>query len=187
MQLGMCKVEALLKLHRLDDAQSKLLEVPKAEPFPASCSFSGIACEAYTYFVKAQIEMALGRFENAVMAAEKASKIDPRSNEVAMLHNTVTLVARARVRGNDLYKSERYTEASSAYAEGLRLDPCNAILYCNRAACWFKLGMWERSVEDCNQALRFQPRYTKPLLRRAACNNKVHKKPVRLVWLVVCA
>ncbi|KAL0715278.1 hypothetical protein Bca4012_064600 [Brassica carinata] len=63
-QLGMCKVEALLKLHRLDAAQSKLLEAPKVEPFPASCSptrFSGMACEAYTYFVKAQIEMALGR------------------------------------------------------------------------------------------------------------------------------
>lgn len=60
----MCKIEALLKLHRLDDAQSKLLEVPKVEPFPVSCSqtrFSGMACEAYTYFVKAQIEMALGR------------------------------------------------------------------------------------------------------------------------------
>lgn len=118
------------------------------------------------------------RFENAVMAAEKASQIDPRSNEVAMLHNTVTIVARARVRGNDLYKSERYTEASSAYAEGLRLDPCNAILYCNRAACWFKLGMWERSIEDCNQALRFQPSYTKPLLRRAALNCKVLKETV---------
>ncbi|CAL9218796.1 unnamed protein product [Arabidopsis halleri] len=177
-QLFMCKVEAFLKLHRLDDAQSKLLEVPKVEPFPVSCSqtrFSGMACEAYTYFVKAQIEMALGRFENAVMAAEKASQIDPRCNEVAMLHNTVTLVARARARGNDLYKSERYTEASSAYAEGLRLDPCNAILYCNRAACWFKLGMWERSIEDCNQALRYQPCYTKPLLRRAASNSKMER------------
>jgi hypothetical protein len=63
-QLFMCKVEAFLKLHRLDDAQSKLLEVPKVEPFPVSCSqtrFSGMACEAYIYFVKAQIEMALGR------------------------------------------------------------------------------------------------------------------------------
>ncbi|KFK35711.1 hypothetical protein AALP_AA4G027100 [Arabis alpina] len=177
-QLVMCKVEALLKLHRIDDAQLKLLEVPKVEPFPVSCSqtrFCGMACEAYTYFVKAQVEMALGRFENAVMTAEKASQIDPRSNEVAMLHNTVTLVARARVRGNDLYKSERYTEASSAYAEGLRLDPCNAILYCNRAACWFKLGMWERSIEDCNQALRYQPSYTKPLLRRAASNSKMER------------
>ena len=64
MQLAMCKVEALLKLHRLDAAHSKLLEVPKVEPFPASCSqsrFSGMACEAYTHFVKAQVEMALGR------------------------------------------------------------------------------------------------------------------------------
>ncbi|XP_010479885.1 PREDICTED: TPR repeat-containing thioredoxin TTL1-like [Camelina sativa] len=177
-QLFMCKVEAFLKLHRLDDAQSKLLEAPRVEPFPVSCSqtpFSGMACEAYTYFVKAQIEMALGRFENAVIAAEKASQIDPRCNEIAMLHNTVTLVARARARGNDLYKSERYTEASSAYAEGLRLDPCNAVLYCNRAACWFKLGMWERSIKDCNKALRYQPRYTKPLLRRAASNSKMER------------
>ncbi|CAN8321637.1 unnamed protein product [Cochlearia groenlandica] len=177
-QLVMCKVEALLKLHRLDDAQSNLIEVPKVDPFPVSCSqtlFSGMVCEAYTYFVKAQTEMALGRFENAVTAAEKASQIDPRSNEVTMLHNIVTLVGRARNRGNDLYKSERYTEASSAYAEGLRLDPCNAVLYCNRAACWFKLGMWERSIEDCNQALRFQPSYTKPLLRRAASNSKMER------------
>lgn len=60
----MCKVEAFLKLHRLDDAQLRLFEVPKVEPFPVSCSqtrFCGMACEAFTYFVKAKIEMALGR------------------------------------------------------------------------------------------------------------------------------
>ncbi|CAN8288874.1 unnamed protein product [Cochlearia groenlandica] len=64
LKLVMCKVEALLKLHRFDDAQPKLLEVPNVEPVPASCSqtrFSGMVCEAYTYLVKSQIEMALGR------------------------------------------------------------------------------------------------------------------------------
>lgn len=83
------------------------------------------------------------------------------------------LVARARARGNDLFKSERYTEACSAYGEGLKLDPSNSVLYCNRAACWFKLGMWEKSIEDCNFALRIHPNYTKALLRRAASNSKV--------------
>lgn len=115
------------------------------------------------------------RFDNAVKAAEKAGLIDPRNDEVAVLINNIRMVARARARGNDLFKSERFTEACSAYNEGLRLDPSNSVLYCNRAACWFKLGQWERSIEDCNQALQIQPKYTKALLRRAASNSKVNE------------
>ena len=91
------------------------------------------------------------RFENAVTAAEKASQNDSRNVEVAVLLNNVRMVARARVRGNDLFKSERYTEACSAYGEGLRLDPSNSVLYCNRAACWFKLGQWEQIMRSCGE------------------------------------
>ncbi|KAB2043937.1 hypothetical protein ES319_D01G054400v1 [Gossypium barbadense] len=176
-QLFMCRVEALLKLHQLDDAESSLSVVPKLE----SCSNSlqtkyfGMLAEGYIFFVQAQMEMALGRFENAVTAAEKAGQVDPRNVEVAVLLNNVRLVARARARGNDLFKSERFTEACSAYGDGLRLDPSNSILYCNRAACWFKLGRWERSIEDCDQALSIQPNYIKALLRRAACNSKLER------------
>ncbi|XP_059661430.1 TPR repeat-containing thioredoxin TTL1 [Cornus florida] len=177
-QLHACKAEALLKLHQLDDADSCLSNVPRFEPSTTSCSqtkFFGMLSEAYPFFVRAQIEMALGRFENAVAAAEKAGQIDPRNFEISVLLNNVRLVARARVRGNDLFKSERYTEACSAYGEGLRVDPSNSILYCNRAACWYKLGLWERSVDDCNQALRIHPNYTKALLRRAASNSKLNR------------
>ncbi|XVF04348.1 hypothetical protein REPUB_Repub05bG0074700 [Reevesia pubescens] len=175
-QLFMCRVEALLKLHQLDDAESSLSVVPKLEPCTNSClqtKFFGMLSEAYLFFVRAQIEMALGRFDNAITAAEKAGQIDPRNVEVAVLLNNVRLVARARSRGNDLFKSERFTEACSAYGDGLRLDPSNSVLYCNRAACWSKLGRWERSVEDCDQALSIQPNYIKALLRRAASNSKV--------------
>lgn len=64
MQLAMCKVEALLKLLRLDDAQRELIFVPKVEPFPASFLQTRVfdmICEAYTNFVKSQVELALGR------------------------------------------------------------------------------------------------------------------------------
>ncbi|KAL6975476.1 hypothetical protein U1Q18_024272 [Sarracenia purpurea var. burkii] len=177
-QLHMCKVEALLKLHQLEDANSSLSNIPKFEPSTPSCSQTkvfGMVCEAYLLFVRAQIEMAFGRFESAVTAAEKAGQIDPRNVEISVLLNNVKLVSRARVRGNDLFKSERFTEACSAYGEGLKLDPSNAILYCNRAACWYKLGLWQRSVDDSNQALRIQPNYTKALLRRAASNSKLER------------
>ncbi|KAJ4980563.1 hypothetical protein NE237_031400 [Protea cynaroides] len=177
-QLFACRVEALLKLHQLEDAVSVLSSIPKYEPSTPSCSqakFFGILSEAYLYFVRAQVDMALGRFENAVAAAEKAGQIDPRSTEIGVMLNNVRLVARARVRGNDLFNAGMFAEACSAYGEGLKFDPSNSVLYCNRAACWSKLGQWEKSVEDCNQALRIQPNYTKALLRRAASNGKLER------------
>lgn len=64
LQLSMCRVEALLKLHQLEDAESSLSNIPKIEPSTVSSSqtrFFGMLSEAYTFFVRAQIEMALGR------------------------------------------------------------------------------------------------------------------------------
>ena len=100
--------------------------------------------------------------------------IDYSNVEVGKLLNNVKLVARARARGNELFSSGRFSEACSAYGEGLKYDTSNSVLYCNRAVCWSKLGLWDKSVEDCNHALKIQPNYTKALLRRAVSNGKVH-------------
>lgn len=113
------------------------------------------------------------RFENAVLAVEKAKIIDCSNVDIGMLLENVKMVARARSRGNDLFRFRKYEDASSAYGEGLKYDPANPVLYCNRAVCWSKLGLWEKSIEDCNQALRIQPNYIKALFRRAASNGKV--------------
>ncbi|KAK9060432.1 hypothetical protein SSX86_021136 [Deinandra increscens subsp. villosa] len=174
-----CKSEALLKLRQVDEASLNLLNAPKFEaPSMSSCSqtkFFGMVSEAYLLFVRAQVDMALGRFEDAASSIEKAGQIDPRNVEVAVLLQNVRSVSRARARGNDLFKSERLTEACSAYGEGLRLDPLNPVLFCNRAACWFKLGQFEKSLDDCNQALAIHPNYTKALLRRAATFSKLDR------------
>ncbi|CAL0333726.1 unnamed protein product [Lupinus luteus] len=177
-QLSMCRTEALLKLHQMDDAESSFVRIPTWESRTISMSqakFFGMLSEAYCYFVRAELDMAFGRFENAVRAAEKASQIDKKSVEVAVLLSNVRMVARAQVRGNDLFKSERFTEAGTAYGEGLRLDPSNSVLYCDRAACWFKIGQWEKAIEDSNHALGIQPNYKKALLQRAASNSKLER------------
>ncbi|KAI9177539.1 hypothetical protein LWI28_016451 [Acer negundo] len=174
-QLVACKAEALLKLHRIEDADFCLSNMPKFEQnLPSSqVKLFGMASEAYVLYVQAQVEMALGRFENAVSAAEKAGLIDYNNVDIAMVLNNVKMVVRARTRGNDLFTSGRFDEACSAYGEGLKYDSCNSVLYCNRAVCWSKLGLWEKSIENCNEALRILPNYTKALLLRAVSNGKL--------------
>ncbi|KAK9132080.1 hypothetical protein Scep_011608 [Stephania cephalantha] len=156
-QLFACRAEALLKLHQIQDADAGLANIPKLEPYPPSCSktkFFGMQSESYLFYVRAQIEMAFGRFENAVAAAEKAGQIDQENVEVGIMLNNVRLVSKSRARGNELFKSGKFAEACSAYSEGLKLDPSNSVLYCNRAACWSKLEHWEKSVEDYYEVLR---------------------------------
>ncbi|KAL5864724.1 hypothetical protein ACOSQ3_002238 [Xanthoceras sorbifolium] len=173
-QLVACKAEALLKLHQIEDADSCLSNIQFEQNPPSShVKFFGMAAEAYVLYVRAQVEMALGRFENAVSAAERAGLTDYSNVDIATVLNNVKMVARARTRGNDLFTSGRYAEACSAYGEGLKYDSCNSVLYCNRAVCWSKLGLWKKSIEDCNEALRIQPNYTKALLRRAVSNGKL--------------
>ncbi|KAF2302281.1 hypothetical protein GH714_033976 [Hevea brasiliensis] len=172
-QLIACKAEAFLKLHQLEDADSTILNIPKGEYYPSQTKLFGMVAEAYVLYVQAQIELALGRFENAVSVAEKAVLIDYSNVDIALVLTNVKMAARARNHGNDLFSSGKYAEASSAYGEGLKYDSSNPVLYCNRAVCWSKLGLWEKSIEDCTQALRIQPNYTKALSRRAASNVKL--------------
>ncbi|CAH2063654.1 unnamed protein product [Thlaspi arvense] len=176
-QLVACKAEAFLRLHQIKDSDlclSSIQGLVHHHHTQPTAKLFGVTCDAYVLCVQAQVDMALGRFENAVVKAERATTIDHSNNpELVSVLNNVKNVAKARTFGNELFSSGRYSEASVAYGDGLKLDAFNAVLYCNRAACWFKLGMWEQSVDDCNQALRIQPDYTKALLRRAASYGKL--------------
>ncbi|XP_072965189.1 inactive TPR repeat-containing thioredoxin TTL3-like [Typha angustifolia] len=172
------RAEALLRLHQLDDVDLAISSASKLDCSSWSCSatkFFGFFSNSYLHFVRAQVEMALGRFDNAVASIEKARQIDPRNAEITAMLNKVEAVVRARSLGNELFTSGKFAEACLAYGEGLKHDPLNPVLYCNRAACRYKLGQWEKSIEDCNNALRIQPNYTKALLRRAASNGKIER------------
>ncbi|XP_064960109.1 TPR repeat-containing thioredoxin TTL1-like [Musa acuminata AAA Group] len=172
------RAEALFHLHQLDEADSILTRSLKFEDsfsFFSAAKIFGMLSHSYFYIVKAQVDMALGRFENAVMAAEKAKQMDGRNIGVTTVLNNIRSVARARAQGNELFKSGNFAEACTAYGEGLKYDPSNPVLLCNRAACRSKLGQWVKSVEDCNEALRIQPNYTKALLRRADSYAKLER------------
>ncbi|KAJ6832763.1 TPR repeat-containing thioredoxin TTL1-like [Iris pallida] len=172
------RAEALLRLHRLveaDSALSNAVELEKSCPSCAETKFFGMVSGSYMYIVRAKVDMALGRFDDAVKAAEKSRQTDSSNLEVTILLDNVRLVAAARDEGNKFFNTGNYAEASTAYGEGLRHDPENPVLYCNRAACRWKLGQWERSIHDCNKTLGIQPDYRKALLTRAASYAKLER------------
>eukprot|EP00249_Psilotum_nudum_P021274 c28041_g3_i3 orf=546-3113(+) len=167
------KAEALLKLQRPDEADSVLAAAQRVEN---SLTKPGVMpADSSLFVIRAHIDMALGRSEGAILAAESAACIDPRNAEISALLRKARAVGHARTVGNELFKAGKFFEACASYGEGLESDPRNAVLLCNRAACRSKLGQWEKAVEDCNAALNVQPNYTKALMRRANCNSKLER------------
>jgi DnaJ family protein C protein 7 len=168
------QAEAMLKLQRHDEADATLRGAPRFG-VDESAKLFGTTAHAYVLMVRAQVDMAAGRLEEAVATAQTACQLDPASREAAAVHRHAKLVASARLRGNDLFRASRFAEACAAYGEGLGGggEAGSAVLLCNRAACHAKLGRHEKAVEDCTGALAVRPGYSKARLRRADCNVKV--------------
>ncbi|KAG6721945.1 hypothetical protein I3842_03G137300 [Carya illinoinensis] len=168
------QAEGLLKLRRHQEADETMLKGPN---FGAdSCTkFLGPIGSAYVLVIRAQVDLAAGRLDEALEAVQRAARLDSNNREANILMRKAKAVAEARSRGNEYFKTSRFSEASAAYGEGLEHDPYNSVLLCNRAACRSKLGQFERAVEDCTAALNVRPSYNKARLRRADCNAKLKK------------
>ncbi|KAL0903258.1 hypothetical protein M5K25_027620 [Dendrobium thyrsiflorum] len=173
-QIFAYQAEAFLMLLRQEDAEETMIDAPKFET-DAATQFFGALSNAYHLSIRAQVDMATGRFESAVSLAQMAARIDPGSREIAAIARKARSVASARSMGNDLFKASKFEEACLAYGSGLNHDPHNTILLCNRAACRSKLGQWEKAIEDCNVVLNLRPKYSKARLRRADCNVKLDR------------
>jgi DnaJ family protein C protein 7 len=126
------------------------------------------------------IEHCVIRFDDALEAAHKATRLDTNNKVANKVLRKARAVTGARCRGNELFKASKFSEACIAYGEGLEHDPYNSVLLCNRAACRSKLGQLEKAVEDCTAALNLRQSYTKARLRRADCNAKVIHQPFLL-------
>lgn len=68
---------------------------------------------------------------------------------------------RLKNKGNEFMKAEKYSDALESYSQAIKLDPKNAVFFCNRAAAYSKLNKHQLAIEDCNRALAIDPCYSK--------------------------
>ncbi|RUS17097.1 hypothetical protein BC937DRAFT_90417 [Endogone sp. FLAS-F59071] len=75
-------------------------------------------------------------------------------------------------RGNAKFGSKQYDEAIRLYTQAIAFNP-DPVFYSNRAACYANSGKYDEVIQDCNEALKMDPKYIKALNRRAqAYENK---------------
>ncbi|XP_050204830.1 inactive TPR repeat-containing thioredoxin TTL3 [Mercurialis annua] len=173
-QMYALQAEAFIKLHRHQEADEALAKGPNFDVDDCTQYFSPIG-NANLLIVRAQVYMAVGRFDDALSVAQRATRLDGNNREANTVLRKARAITAARSNGNQLFKAAKFYDASNAYSEGLEHDPYNSVLLCNRAACRSKLGQYEKAVEDCNAALHVRPGYCKARLRRADCYSKLEK------------
>ncbi|WZZ05680.1 hypothetical protein YC2023_091601 [Brassica napus] len=169
------QTEALLHLQRQEEAYDVYQKGTKHFDIDIYIKMFGLPITSYLLMVGAQVYIAAGRFEDAVTASRQAARLDPSNEEVNAVDRKARAVAAARLSGNLLFNASKFEAACVVYTEGLEQDPTNALLLCNRAASSFKIGLYEKAVEDSTLVLNLQPSYRKARRRRADSYAKLGK------------
>ncbi|XP_039042473.1 inactive TPR repeat-containing thioredoxin TTL3-like [Hibiscus syriacus] len=166
------KAEALMKLHRHQEANEALLAAPKLNDDVFIKCFGPI-CKAIILVVQAQVDMAFGRFDDAVAATERAVRLYSKSKETSCAMSKAKALATAQMIGDEHFKASNFYDACLTYGEGLQHDPHNSVLLLRRAVCYADLGQIKLAIGDCTHALSVRPGYTEARLKRAECNSKL--------------
>lgn len=112
-----------------------------------------------------------GENDNAIRHFRQALSYDPDLTQARTLLKTVQKLDKAKEEGNAAFKSGRYSAAVKLYSEALLVDPSNkgtnSKILQNRAMARMKIKEYKEAVEDCDQALKLDPTYTKARKTRA--------------------
>jgi len=82
---------------------------------------------------------------------------------------------RMKTEGNNLMRTEKFSEALEMYSKAISLDSTNPVFYCNRAAAHSKMTAHQLAIEDCQRAIDMDPSYSKAYGRMGLANSSLEK------------
>lgn len=94
------------------------------------------------------------------------------------------LAKQYKLDGNENFKEKRFVDAMANYTKAIEylkeeLDETaelKSILYANRAACHVMMANYQKSIDDCKQALRINPKNMKARKRMEESLYKISSK-----------
>ncbi|KAK3601164.1 hypothetical protein CHS0354_019163 [Potamilus streckersoni] len=107
----------------------------------------------------------------------KTTKFEPVPSPLQEELSPLNKAQSAKDKGNKHFKDGKYDEAINCYNMAIDLCPPEnhqdlSTFYQNRAAAYEHLKNFEKVVEDCTQALKYNAKYVKALTRRSkACEQ----------------
>jgi len=87
---------------------------------------------------------------------------------------------RLKTEGNNLMRTEKFSDALAMYTKAIEIDGSNPVFYCNRAAAHSKMDNHGQAVEDCQRAVDMDPSYSKAYGRLGLAYSSMdrHKEAV---------
>ena len=114
---------------------------------------------------------AQGENEKAMQHFRQALSCDPDYKDAVKYLRMVQKLDKMKEEGNSHFKSGRYQQAVDVYSTALEVDPLNkstnSKILNNRAMCYSKLKQWQNAIQDCDNAIKLDPSYTKARKTRA--------------------
>nr|XP_058961372.1 tetratricopeptide repeat protein 12-like isoform X1 [Pocillopora verrucosa] len=113
---------------------------------------------------------ALGEMRDAgEVCAEKFMKaVEEDAKERAKIKKRSEAEAeKLKGKGNAAFKEGNYPEAISNYTVAITKSGSNPVLYTNRAQAYIKLNDFNSAIQDCNLALKIDPRWVKAFVHKA--------------------
>ena len=139
----------------------------------------------------------LGKAPRAYYANQTEDKIPPEEGWSVQEHGkapaptfviteVVDQVNLMKSEGNDAFKEGKLEDALQAYTAALALAGANASahgldddlyarLHANRAECCLQLGQHEKALEDCEQAVEYDPTFVKAYVRKAKAHSALEQ------------
>ncbi|XP_061099416.1 small glutamine-rich tetratricopeptide repeat-containing protein alpha-like isoform X1 [Conger conger] len=104
-------------------------------------------------------------FASATLQTPDAETETPQVEADPLRHEpTQEELARAeklKSEGNEEMKQENFGAAVGFYSRAIKINPENAVYFCNRAAAYSKMGNYAGAVTDCERAIVIDPTYSK--------------------------
>jgi DnaJ family protein C protein 7 len=125
--------------------------------------------------IRARSYYGLGETDQALKSLKLCLGLDPDMKSAIKLLRMVQKLVRTKEEGNTAFKAKDYRKAIELYTEAVSVDPANkdmnAKILQNRAQAYINLKEYDNAINDCTEALRLDPTYSKAQKMRAKAHG----------------